>query len=600
MTLSSQLMRSLEHDGQAVREELERILSSPGFARNERLSRFLRFLVERHLEGRAEEIKESLIAVEVFGRKPDYDPRQDSIVRTEAGRLRARLAEYYAAEGRRQRGIIEVPKGGYVPLFREVDGKHQARTSRSRQRMHLAAACAAVAVAIVAGMSWRLTQSQEPIRIAVLPLESLSQDAAHDYFGDGLTGELIRNLSIIEGLSVRSQTSSFAFQGKSPTVRDAGRQLDVDFILEGSVLRAGQRLRINAQLVRVRDDVPLWSGAFERELTDVFAIQDEISRSIVNQLRVKLGRGRRRYETSVEAYDFYLQGRALAQRGGILGVIQSIGPYEQAIARDASFAPAYAGLGAAFAIRSVQFPVDHPPDELERMRAAAERAVQLDPLLAEAHGALALAYARDSRWEDAEKSFRRAIELDPNRSTTYTDFAVWLLYVLGRNNDALGQLRMAQKADPLSPDVHLALAMTLTSAGQYERAAAECLKMPVENSLAKQCLARTRLGEGRVDEAIQLLTGDPNPQSRGLLGYAYARSGRREEAETLVGRSVFPNEQALIFAGLGDVDRALEALDRMTTLGAQRVGMYLNSPELAALRGDPRLTAFRTKIGLPD
>ena len=283
-----------------------------------------------------------------------------------------------------------------------------------------------------------------------------------------------------------------------------------------------------------------------------------------------------------------------------VGVIQSIRLYEQAVALDASFAPAYAGLGAAYAIRSIQFPVDHPPDELARMRTAAEKAVQLDPLLAEAHAALGLAYARDSRWEDAEKSFRHAIELDPNRSSTYTDFALWLLHVLGRNDDALGQLRMAQKADPLSPDIHLALATTLNSTGEYERAAAECLKMPVENSLAKQCLARTRLGEGRLDEAIQLLMGDPNPQSRGLLGYAYARSGRRDEAEALAGQSVFANEQALIFAGLGDEHRTLQALDRMAALGAQRVGMYLNSPELASLRGDPRLSAIRTKVGLPE
>jgi TolB-like protein len=592
-------MRPLEHDGQAIRQELERVLASSGFARNERLSRFLRFLVERHLDGKDEEIKESLIAVEVFGRKPDYDPKQDSIVRTEAGRLRARLTEYYAAEGRQDLGIIDVPKGGYVPHFREAAAR-EPRTTHSRRWMWLAVVCATLSVGVAAMSWWRLAQRREPIRIAVLPLENLSRDPAHDYFADGLTDELIRDLSTIEGLAVRSQTSSFAFQGKAGNVREAGRQLEVDYMLEGSVLRAGQRLRINAQLVRVRDDVSLWSDTFERELTDVFAIQDEISRSIVNHLRLQLGRGRRRYETSVEAYDFYLQGRALPLRLGMIGVLRSIGPFEQAVAKDASFAPAYAGLGAAYAIRSIQFPVDHPPDELEKMRAAAEKAVQLDPLLAEAHAARALAYARDGRWGEAEKSFHRAIELDPNRSSTHADFALWLLYVLGRNEEALGQLRIAQKTDPLSPDVHLALALILTSTGRFEQAAAECLKMPAEDPLAKQCLAWAKLGEGRIGEAIPLLMNDPNPQSLGFLGYAYARSGRREEAEKLAARSAFANEQVLIFAGLGDKDRTLEALDRMAALGAQRVGMYLNSPELASLRGDPRLSAFRTRVGLPD
>ena len=216
--------------------------------------------------------------------------------------------------------------------------------------------------------------------------------------------------------------------------------------------------------------------------------------------------------------DLYLQARALQIRRGMHGMLESIGPLEQAIAIDAAFAPAYAGLGAAYALRSIQFPEAHPADELEKMRSAVAKAVQLDPLLAEAHAARALAFARDSRWEEAEQSFHRAIELDPNRSSTYTDFALWVLYVLGRNDEALGQLRMAEKSDVLSPDVHLALALTLTSTGQFEQAAAECLKMPARDTLAKQCLARTKLGEGKFDEAIPLLVNDPNPQSLGLPG----------------------------------------------------------------------------------
>jgi len=234
------------------------------------------------------------------------------------------------------------------------------------------------------------------------------------------------------------------------------------------------------------------------------------------------------------------------------------------------------------------------------MRNAANRAVALDPLLAEANAARALAYARDSEWSNAEKSFRRAIELDPNRSATYADFALWLLSVLGRNDEALGMLRTAMRADPLSPDLHFAMGTTLMSIGRYQEAATECLKMPEEARLAKQCVARTRLGVGRIDEAITLLQNDPNPQSQGFLGYAYARSGRRQQAETLAAHAELANEQALIFAGLGDNNRTLDALRRMAALGAQRVGIYLNSPELASLRNDPRLPAFRVSVGLPN
>ncbi len=223
-----------------------------------------------------------------------------------------------------------------------------------RTHFWLWAALAGFAVAGSVGVWW-LLQRNAPIPIAVLPLTNLSQDPANDYFADGLTDEIIRNLSIIDGLAVRSQTSSFVFKGKPRNIREAGKQLEADYILEGSVLRDGQQLRIIAQLVRVRDDFPLWSGRYDRELPDVLAIQDEISRGIVNSLRLKLGHGRRRYEISSEVYDSYLQARALSVDRGLQGINRSIGPLEEVVAKDPSFAPAYADLAAASAARSGEF-----------------------------------------------------------------------------------------------------------------------------------------------------------------------------------------------------------------------------------------------------
>ena len=397
-------------DGQAARNQLEQVLSSAGFARNARLSGFLRFLVERHLEGRDAELKESLIAIQVFDRRPDYDPKQDAIVRTEAVRLRARLRSYYAGEGSRAPVIIELPKGGYVPAFREGEpaGKMNARQrSRLRTRLWMIVALAGFVVAIAA-VGWRLLHDGNArVPIAVLPLVNLSQNPAEDYFADGLSGEIIRNLSIIDGMAVRSQTSSFTFKGKPRNLREIGKQLAADYVLEGSVQRSGQRLRINAQLVRVRDDFALWAGRYDEELSDIFKIQDEVSRGVVNSLRLKLGRGRRRYETSVQAYDLYLRARALQQRG----YSQSIGPLEDAIAKDPSFAPAYAGLAAAIVVRSSADPLFDDDDELARMRVTAEKAIQLDPLLPEAHDALAMSYARDGQWEQSEKRFVRYLHL---------------------------------------------------------------------------------------------------------------------------------------------------------------------------------------------
>ena len=293
-------MATAPGNGQSPREELERVLSSACFARSEGLSRLLRFLVERQLEGRESELKESLIGVEVYGRRPDYDPKLDSTVRSEVARLRARLSKYYSTEGSQDPLVIELPKGGYVPGFRQSEPSPGVQRA-SPKRLRLAACLAGFAVAATALGVWWAVHKGAPIPIAVLPLVNLSPDPANDYLADGLTSEIISELSIIEGLSVRSQTSSFALKGKSRNVREAGRQLAADYILEGSVVRSGQQLRIDTRFVRTRDDVPIWSGKFEREWTEVLAIQDEISRGIVNSLRLKLGRGRRRYETSARS-----------------------------------------------------------------------------------------------------------------------------------------------------------------------------------------------------------------------------------------------------------------------------------------------------------
>jgi len=455
---------------------------------------------------------------------------------------------------------------------------------------------ALVGCAVASTEWWQVIQHRNaPIPIAVLPLVNLDRNPDHDYYADGLTGEIIRNLSIIDGLAVRSQTSSFAFRGKPQNAHDVGKQLDVEYILEGSVLVSGRQVRINAQLVRVRDDFPLWAGKYDRELTDVFAIQDEISRGIVNQLRLIVGHGRRRYETSVEAYDLYLRARALQVQGKRFD-----GPLEEAIAKDPSFAPAYAALTVAYAARSGEFRRDIP-DEVQKLRAAVEQAIRLDPLLAEAHAALGILYARDARWVESEKSFRRAIELDPNSSDTHKEFAVFLLRSLGRFDEALDQLRVAEKNDPLSARLHSILSWVLISAGHYDEAARYCSKLPTDFPERNMCLGRALFGQGRTEEAIRIFMKGHNGADRAYLGYAYARSGRREEAEKLAtDLSRRPSQQALIFAGLGDKERTLEALDRMAVVGPVRMGWILSNPELALLRGDSRLKALRKRVGLPE
>jgi TolB-like protein len=585
---------------EAVRRHLERALASSGFVRSERLSRFLRFVVEHHLEGRDEALKESVIALEVFGQQ-DYDPRQDSIVRTEAGRLRARLADYYVGPGSADLVIFDLPKGGYVPVFRCIDAVPAPVPvpGRPPARRHWLLPVAGVCALLLSGVTWWwITAKSAPITIAVLPLQNLNQDPATDYLSDGLTDEIIRNLSIIEGLAVRSQTSSFVFKRQPRNLHDVGKQLDADYILEGSVLRSGNQLRIDTQLVRVRDDVTVWSGKYSREMTDILNIQEVISQGIVNSLRLKLGRGRRRYETSPEAYDVYLRARALDNQRTLPGPEQ-LALYQEVVAKDPSFAPAYAGIAVAYAFSSGTYNnLDRQEDLLAKMRAAAEKAVQLDPLLAEAYDALGMVYARDGKWDLSERSFRRAIELDVNNSAAYGDYSLYLLLVLGRTQDAIKELKIGEKADPLSSKLHYFLAYGLMAANRYEEAAAQCEKMLPEVPSRNECLGRARFGQGRTAEALQLL---PNTGNKGFLGYVYARAGQRDAAEKVATENARnPFNQALAFAGLGDKDRTFEALDRMAAQGPVRIGRLLNIPEFAFLRGDPRVKTLRRKVGLPE
>jgi TolB-like protein/DNA-binding winged helix-turn-helix (wHTH) protein/lipopolysaccharide biosynthesis regulator YciM len=461
---------------------------------------------------------------------------------------------------------------------------------------------AVVAVWIVA--PWR---RESPPVIAVLPFENLSVEPDSQYFVDGLTDEIIRNLAVIEGLAVRSRTSSFTFAKKPRNTRDVGEALEATLLLEGSVLREGQRLRINAQLVRVVDDVMLWSGRFDRELNDVFAIQDEISRSIVNQLRLELGRGQRRYATSIEAYDLFLKARVLQARRAA-DSRRAVELFQQVLQRDPAFAPAYAGIASAYAQATYLYPnpgsdLATSPSEADAvMRPAALKALELDPLLADAHAAMGNLHAFDGQWSAAEASFRRALELNPSLTTTYTDFVLSTLFPGGKLDEAMRQLEAALRRDPLSLDIRRVLANIQISAGLYDRARENCdrvLAVDPTFPFVDMFRARALLHQGRVSEAVAWFEGQ-DARTDGYKGYAYAISGRRVEAEALAAANrEYPQRQVLIYSGLGDTDRAFEALDKLASANPRRTGAYLTLPELARLRSHPRMAAVRARLGLP-
>ena len=441
--------------------------------------------------------------------------------------------------------------------------------------------------------------------VAVLPLKNLSAEPDSDYFVDGLTDEIIRNLAVIEGLDVRSRTSSFFFKDKPRNLREVAAHLGANLVVEGSVLRSGRRLRINVQLVRVAGDVLLWSARFDRSLEDVFAIQDEISRAIVNELRLTLGRGRRIYDTNPEAYDLHLKARALVDRRGPLNAKKAAAMFEQVIARDAAFAPAYAGLAHAYAWGSIPGAVPFET-AYAAMRPAAARALQLDPLLAEAHAAMGAVRSYERAWDDSAKSFRKAIELGPTLTPVYTSYSFLTLRPLGRFAEAELLMQAALRHDPLSLDIWREIAELQFTTGRYADAIGTLERVRAvdpEFPYVDMFLPRALMFGGRLAEALSLIDEVKNagrpPLPPHYLAHAYVMSDRREDARNLAAVIEGPYAETIFYAALGDIDRAFDALERAAVRGPHRVGLLLTWPETAALRADPRLAAFRKRFGLP-
>jgi eukaryotic-like serine/threonine-protein kinase len=435
--------------------------------------------------------------------------------------------------------------------------------------------------------------------IAVLPLKNLGSDPDSGDFADGLTDEIIRQLTMTHGLEVRSRTSSFALRNESRTLRETGRQLHADLLLVGSVLRSDGRIRINAQLVRVSDDATIWAQKFDRDIKDILAIQDEISRSIVGELRLKLDGNSRRYDIDIATYERYLHARSLSERGNPANLRTAIAFYREVAASEPRFAPAYAGLADAYA--DYEFWGVNFEDTYSQIKEAASKALELDPQLPEAHAAMGLVYARDRQWADADSSFQRSIRINPNLSRTHAAYALWTLYQRGQLQRALGELELALKQDPLSLDVRRMMAYVQLSAGQYSAAIDNCryvLKADPTFPLIRLVLARALLLTGRSAEAIGNLEGGP-PNRAPELGYAYAIVGRRAEAETLAAAAAgVPLTEAVIFAGLKDRDRTFAALERAAAIGDPKIGGALTYPELTFLRDDPRYAAFARRIGV--
>jgi serine/threonine-protein kinase len=598
-------MKSAPATEDPVLEEVGRILASREFSRSERLGSFLRFVVQQKLEGKADEIKETVIGIEVFGRKPDYDPRIDPVVRMEAARLRARLAEYYAGAGSNDPIRIEVPKGAYVPQW-------QTRSqARHMPRWKLAAAIAVSLALVLAGIAvWQISKPAQNVSIAVLPFLNVSSDPENEYFSDGLTEEIIHLLSLVEGLEVTSRTSSFALKGERLDSREIGSKLNVTVLLEGSVRKAGDQLRVTAQLIRADSGKDLWSNTYDRRMQDVFAIQREIASSIATALRLNLGTGRRRYTDNLEAYESYLRGRyALEHRSAG----EALRHFDNAIAKDSQFALAYAGIadaGGPDEAGGALFNLGEIEGRHDRARAAAEKAVELDPGLSEAQSALGTVVAHEYAWREAEAIFRKAIELNPNNSVAHWQFGFTLLVPSERFDEGLAEIRRARELDPLSPAPSITLAYMLLLGRRYGEAIEEARKSIALQRRPEpyQFWGRALYLQGRNAEALDIMREADRLQrnvSTGWLACASVRAGLRDQALQILqdtlqgGHGTAPSRRFVqIYSCLGDTEKTFEYLQKMHAEHDAGLPLYALYPELDFIRADARFAALRQKMGL--
>jgi TolB-like protein/tetratricopeptide (TPR) repeat protein len=452
----------------------------------------------------------------------------------------------------------------------------------------------------------------------VLPLVNLSPDRENEYFSDGMTEELITALGKVQGLRVAARTSAFAFKGSQADVREIGAKLNVGTVLEGSVRRAGRRLRLTAQLVSTKDGYHLWSEEYDRELADVFAVQDDLARAIVGALRVRLQRPAggtlvKPGTADLTAHDLYLQGRFQWNRRTYESMPEAVRYFEGAIAADSTYADAYAGLAEAYVLLPI-YGVSPAAYAYPRGRDAALRALTLDSALGNAHAALGVVrelYEYD--WAGAERELRRAIALAPGYATAHQWYAEYLS-VVGRDAEARKEGVLAVSLDPLSPIVRVDHALALARGRHLDESTA--ILQQVVRTSPDFLAARNQMGwlylvAGRLPEAVaELSTAVQMSNGRtgmGRLAYAYGRAGRTDSALAMIRvlteryrrESVFPYSVALGYAGMGDRARALEWLERAVEEHDPNVALYLGTdPLLDSLRGEPRFQQLLRRIAL--
>ena len=579
-----------------VRAQLDRILHSRAFRNSERLQRFLKFAVECALEGTVDRLKESLLGRFVFDRGSKYDPRTDSIVRVESQRLRKKLREYYEVEGRADPVSIVFKAGSYVPTFVYLTAVYDRRRQTPGEEPEA-----------------RLLNRQT---VAVLPLSNLSADPEQEYFCDGITDDIIYALSRIPGLNVIGHTSVFALKGAAEDLREIGTRLAAGTIVDGSIRKSGNRLKIFAEILDVASGEIRWAETYARTLDGLFTLEEEIAQAVARALQMTLASSASSWVTrgapNMGAYLLYLQGRYTWNRMSADGYQTAAEIFERAISLFPEYAQPYAGLADAYLYLAL-WGHERPCEVLPKAQRSALQALNLNSFLPHAHSALAAATALyEWKWEEGEGLARRAIELEPSYSFGQQIYG-WCLLARGESDQAVACFERSVALDPLSARAHRTLGWALhiqrqpSNAEKWIEAALVLDREPVETRyLLAQVYLSDRRFEAALEQARQCQTDPPYPLSLGVLGACLACLNHRNEALEILAKLsrlaeagyVDPNALAQVQIALNDTDSAITSVGRILDERVPFAFFIKLDPEFDPLRPDARFSDLVLRLGI--
>jgi TolB-like protein/Flp pilus assembly protein TadD len=593
MTPQGSTPELVKDSSEKIHDQLNRILVSKAFRQADRLKRFLSFVVDETISGRSDRLKEFVVGVEVFGKDTSFDPRNDPIVRVQARRLRAQLARYYREEGAQEELVIEMPKGGYAPIFRPLKSAAPKRS---------------ISPTLVSRNT-----------VLALPFADHSPAANQKYFCHGVCEEIIHTLTAMDTIRLVAWDQT-ADTESLYDMREAASRLNAAMIVSGSVRFAGDEARITTNLIDTASGCYLWSGSIDRKMETIFAVQEEVARAVADQLQLEVSaartaKGPGHPTENLAAYNLYVQGRYHLNQRTEEGLRKAVEFFDKSIVEDAQYAQSYAGLADAYSLLG-HYGVLAPAEVWTKTASNAAWAVLQNEHSAEAHTSLAHVKAtQDWDWPGAEREFQRALGLDPRYSTAHHWHAVSCLAPTGRLDEALDEILLAQALDPISSIIARDVARVHYYRQDFEAALEQCdhtVELNPHFSPAYWILGLVQEQRGEFDEsvaafqrAIQLSPRSPIMQA--ALGRTFALSGKQHEAMQILEelhrlaekRYVSPFELASLHFALGQAEEGFEWLakafqDRCFELISLRV-----DPRWQALKGNPRFHRLSSQLGLP-